>query len=272
MGDSTPTVTSWSNSVLKFLCPNLDSGSYDFVVDGPDNSDTIVDAFYVLPLIYLIIDSISPIRGKRNSTILYYCTDLIDSSASVRAKLNALNMSITKWRNAGIKDTVAATIPGSAPRGFYWPHIDTISGSDTIPLDTSLSRYRVLVPEIITDGNTMIVGQKYTFQWKDIEDCTIMLSRNGKVDWEVVQANVITDLLYPVDPDTICEYEWTITGPASADCYVKFIDNSDASELVGDQFEIEAYTCTATLKGNAYYKKPYRNDDYKKGYFKRRYF
>lgn len=84
----------------------------------------------------------------------------------------------------------------------------------------------------------MIIGQKYTFEWYDIADCTIRLSRDGRDNWTTIQANVITDLSEDVNPTGKCEYEWTITGPASADCYIKFIDNSDTSELIGDQFKI----------------------------------
>ena len=87
----------------------------------------------------------------------------------------------------------------------------------------------------------MIIGNNYTFRWYDIADCTIELSRNGGVDWETIQDNVITDLAEAVNPTGECDYEWTITGPASNDCYIRLTDNSDASTLTGDQFSISSF-------------------------------
>lgn len=83
----------------------------------------------------------------------------------------------------------------------------------------------------------MLVGLTYTFEWYDIGDATLQISRDGGDNWSTIAANVIT--AQPSYPDLwACSYAWTITGPASSNCKLKIIDNSDSSELIGETFEI----------------------------------
>jgi len=82
----------------------------------------------------------------------------------------------------------------------------------------------------------MNIGDIYTFRWYDIEDCTLMLSRDGGGSWETLASNVITtnDESVPLEG----YYVWTVTGPSSSNCVAKFIDNSDGTELLGDTFVV----------------------------------
>lgn len=48
IGDSTPVVTSWTDGLLKFLCPRLPTGDYDFIASDGVTNDTILDATNVL--------------------------------------------------------------------------------------------------------------------------------------------------------------------------------------------------------------------------------
>jgi hypothetical protein len=43
MGDSAPTVTSWNDTLIKFITPHLDTGRYDFVVSDGVTADTILN-------------------------------------------------------------------------------------------------------------------------------------------------------------------------------------------------------------------------------------
>ncbi|MBU2051334.1 MAG: hypothetical protein KKH61_20495 [Gammaproteobacteria bacterium] len=92
----------------------------------------------------------------------------------------------------------------------------------------------------------MVIGDTYTFSWYDILDCTIDLSRDGGATWTTIAANVITP--EGTGQSVVGVYVWTITGPASADCYIRFTDNSDASTLTGVQFEIEEETVDAATE------------------------
>ena len=90
----------------------------------------------------------------------------------------------------------------------------------------------------------MVIGDTYTFSWYDILDCDVDLSRDGGVTWEVIAANVIT--AEGTGQSVVCNYLWTITGPASADCVIRLTDNSDASTLTGATFAITEEADEAT--------------------------
>lgn len=92
----------------------------------------------------------------------------------------------------------------------------------------------------------MVIGKKYLFEWFDISDCTLQISRDNGVTWNTIISNVITDLSEEINPSGYCSYSWDIVGPASIQCYIKFIDNSDSTELIGEQFSIIS---TANKKG-----------------------
>lgn len=92
----------------------------------------------------------------------------------------------------------------------------------------------------------MIIGTTYLFQWYDIEDCTIELSRDGGDTWETIASNVITsdDGSVPL----VGSYSWVVTGPESSNCVTKFTDNSDSSELLSGTFLIsEAVVAKSTV-------------------------
>ena len=88
-----------------------------------------------------IIDSISPLKGKRGDTLSYYTQFLIDSATSTGrfAKINNLTLSpLIKWSN----DTVRAVVPIDAPRGTYNnPWLGYVP-ADTVGLDTSATPYK----------------------------------------------------------------------------------------------------------------------------------
>jgi len=91
----------------------------------------------------------------------------------------------------------------------------------------------------------MYIGRKYTFRWVDIEDCTILLSRDGGENYdETIAENVITE---EVGEEINGSYEWTVTEPVAESCFVKFIDNSDDTELIGEEFEIKENTRTTAI-------------------------
>ncbi|MBU2051333.1 MAG: hypothetical protein KKH61_20490 [Gammaproteobacteria bacterium] len=97
----------------------------------------------------VVIDSLAPLRGKRLSAVIYHVTGLADSVAGNVCELNSMDLAVTRWSTG----EVHAVIPAWAPRGYYWPILRQYFGTDTITLDTAATRYRVLVPEIINDGN-----------------------------------------------------------------------------------------------------------------------
>jgi len=88
----------------------------------------------------------------------------------------------------------------------------------------------------------MIIGQQYTFQWYDIEDCTIQISRDGGVTWTTIAENVITVLTEDVPLE--CSYTWTVSGDESRNCRTKFIDNETGQELIGELFVITSGSAT----------------------------
>lgn len=96
-----------------------------------------------------IIDSISPLFGKRNSLLTFYVSNLNDSSSLVIAKINKVPLTLIRWSGGQVK----GIIPSWSPKGFYWPIIGYKNGIDTIPYDTASARYRVLIPSIISGGN-----------------------------------------------------------------------------------------------------------------------
>jgi hypothetical protein len=86
---------------------------------------------------------------------------------------------------------------------------------------------------------SLYTGQTYTIEWYDIADCTLQLSRDNGSIWESLSANIITDLSEGVNPTGYCSYDWVVDSPGTnVVSLIKFIDNSDASELIGDPFEI----------------------------------
>jgi hypothetical protein len=147
-GDSTPTPSIWGISEIRFPCPRFpvsDTGWFDFIVADDAVADTIDSAFHYLgptapdPT----IDSFSPTSGKRNSTLTLACTDLPDSSAAVRGRLNGVYCTLTRWS----ADTVKMRVPLWTPIGAYWPIIATVSGGDTTSLDTADTRFRCIPTE-----------------------------------------------------------------------------------------------------------------------------
>ncbi len=81
----------------------------------------------------------------------------------------------------------------------------------------------------------MVIGTLYEFSWSDILDCTVMLSRDGGQSYSPIAENVQAVV---TEESVTGSYVWAVTGPASETCRVKFIDNSDLSELIGQSFAI----------------------------------
>jgi hypothetical protein len=124
-----------------------DNGSeYRVIAYGAGGDDT--SAVCTLTVFAAYIQSISPSKGKRLSSVAFYADTLMDSTAGVRATLNSVYLTVTKWS----EDTVKGTIPAWAPRGYYWPILAHIAAGDTTILDTASTRFRVMVPEILTGG------------------------------------------------------------------------------------------------------------------------
>jgi photosystem II stability/assembly factor-like uncharacterized protein len=158
VGTNTDIWTTWDYGVSWTKTSTVPTASYarEFAVDnsygriiaaatGTTNGARLLVSDYTLGL---TINSFTPAKGKRSSTISFVSSDLIDSSASVRARINAVDLTITRWSDG----QVDGTIPAWAPRGFYWPILAHIAAGDTTILDTASTRFRVMVPEILTGG------------------------------------------------------------------------------------------------------------------------
>jgi hypothetical protein len=50
MGDSTPTVLSWTNTTISYTIPSIDTGCYDIIISDPTTgaADTATCGYYVM--------------------------------------------------------------------------------------------------------------------------------------------------------------------------------------------------------------------------------
>jgi hypothetical protein len=95
----------------------------------------------------------------------------------------------------------------------------------------------------------MIAGTIEPLDWYDVENCTIQLKIDDGEYAEV--ATVITD---PENEDNwviddgnerlLGTYSFEVPFTPGSVCYLKYIDNSDGTYLVGDAFSIESLTTT----------------------------
>ena len=81
-----------------------------------------------------------------------------------------------------------------------------------------------------------------TFSILDIYNCTYQISRDNGNTWTTIALGIEAIIENEgEDNETVTNsYEWTITGPEANECRVKFIDNEDSEEYIGDPFEIRA--------------------------------
>jgi hypothetical protein len=111
-------------------------------IDTVDVSGTYGTDFLFGSNTDITVDSIAPIKGKRSSILKFYVQNLPDSSATIHAHLNSIDLGLPgRWSGNQVWDT----IPSWMPRGYYVPRLF----NDTDTLAVSPTRFRVLVPEII---------------------------------------------------------------------------------------------------------------------------
>lgn len=98
----------------------------------------------------------------------------------------------------------------------------------------------------------MKIGTTYTFTWYDIPDCSIYLSRNNGNTWNPIALNVIS---VGEDVPLIGNYAWLVTEPESDNCLIKFVDNSDGSEYIGELFKITFNNYSVAMFNNKHKKR-----------------
>jgi hypothetical protein len=97
----------------------------------------------------VIIDSLTPQYGKVNTILTYYVSNLPDSINSSNMRVNSVNDSLQQWSGGQVK----GKHPSWIPKGWYAPLITQVEYGDTIYLDTCNTRFRLLIPAIISAGN-----------------------------------------------------------------------------------------------------------------------
>ncbi|MBU2249864.1 MAG: hypothetical protein KKD77_24170 [Gammaproteobacteria bacterium] len=147
ISDTTGVLSPSTDYVVRFVF-SADTGTATDTTDWrvfttQDSTDTS-DWWYFEPE-ETVIDSIAPVKGKRSSLDTVYVTYLPDSSATTELRYNAVELNKPQQWSDGM---VIDTIPSWMPRGYYTPRL--FDGTDTLAV--SPTRFRVLVPEIITGG------------------------------------------------------------------------------------------------------------------------
>lgn len=134
---SFPSMTDYEGNLVtdesgNFVNTSISVGAYDTVVFMSTNP---------------VIDSISPAKTWRDSSITFSVTNLPDSSADVSASINSVTLPLTQWSSGQVKGTV----PEWTPRGSYWPILNYMENEELVA-DTASTRVRIMVPEIINSG------------------------------------------------------------------------------------------------------------------------
>ncbi len=100
----------------------------------------------------------------------------------------------------------------------------------------------------------MIIGATEPLDWYDAENCSIQLQVDGGA-WSDV-ATVITDINdeenWTIDDSgndrLLGTYNFVVPNTPGAVCYLKYIDNSDSSELLSDAFEIQELVAVSSIE------------------------
>jgi hypothetical protein len=130
MGDSTPTVTSWTNTLIKFLCPQLVSGEYKFYLVGPSNTDSSkVDS-----VLHTTQFTLTMAAAQGGTTVPSVGANTVDSNVATSISHTAPTYWVfQKWTRSGINATIADSGTNSTTA--------TLKGNATVTANDTLAKY-----------------------------------------------------------------------------------------------------------------------------------